>query len=126
VAIAPQLRTLLDAEGGFTVDPTTGQRAPGGIAVCLDPRPSASFGRRDWTDGRIIRWLTDAAPHLARPGRFAGGWLEPSSGRVCLDVVTVLPRGRLPTAFHAGRLAGQRSVFDLDRRLLVPIPVHRT
>jgi hypothetical protein len=125
VVIAPQLRTLLDAEGGFTVDPTTGQRPPTGIAVCLDPRPSASFGRRDWTDGRITRWLANAAPHLARPGRFAGGWLEPSSGRVCLDVVAVLPHRRLPTAFRAGRLAGQRSVFDLDRRLLLPIPARR-
>jgi len=78
VVIAPHLRALLDIEGGFTVDPATGRRADAGIAVCVDPHPSAMFGHRDWTDGRVARWLVDVAPHLSRPGHYAGGgWSRP-------------------------------------------------
>jgi hypothetical protein len=122
VVIARHLRARLAAEGGFTVDARTGRHACDGIAVCVDPWASASLGPREWTEHLLSGWLRDAAPHLARPGRYAGGWVEPVSGRVWLDVVTVVPRTALRTALRAGRRAGQRSVFDLDRRRVVAIP----
>jgi hypothetical protein len=122
VVLAPKLRALLAVEGGFTVNAVTGRHARGGIAVCVHPEASAPLGPREWTDHRLSRWLRDTAPHLVRPGRYAGGWLEPATGQVCLDVVTVMPGAALRAALGAGRLAGQRSVFDLDRRRVVVIP----
>jgi hypothetical protein len=123
--MAPHLRSLLEAEGGFTIDPATGDRVRCGIAVCVDPRPSASFFHRQWSDRWVTRWLAEAGAELARPGRYAGGWLDPSSGRVWLDVVTVVPRSRRRVALHHGRLAGQHNAFDLDRCELLPIPAAR-
>lgn len=120
--IAPRhLRRLLDAHGGFTLDPRSGEPIRRGLSVCLDPARARTFRRAAWSDLIVSHWLQEHTTELRRAGRFVGGWLDPERGEVCLDVVRVVPRLARPAAVLLARQRGQRSVYDLYANRLVPV-----
>ena len=124
--IAPRrLRRLLDADGGFTLDPRSGEPVRRGLSVCLDPTRARSFRRAAWSDAVVSNWLLEHTSELRRAGRFLGGWLDAERDEVCLDVVRVMPRIARPVALLLARQRGQRSVYDLCADRLLSIAAGR-
>jgi hypothetical protein len=111
------LRRLLRVHGGFTIDPRSGRPVGRGISVCADPDLALSLA--GWDDGAVTRWLAAHAASYRRPGFYVGGWTDPASGRVWLDVVRLLPAALLRIALEIARVHEQRGVFDLARGQLV-------
>ncbi|USX51234.1 hypothetical protein [Lentzea sp. HUAS12] len=120
---ADRLSVLAEAlsvpDGGFTVDPVTGADVSGGYAVSIHPEREQVFDR-PVTGDDLAAYVGAAARVLARQGRVLGGWHDPESGRVHLDVSVVVPD--LANAFSLGRCAGQLAVYDFASGKSVPIP----
>lgn len=110
-----RLRRLIARDGGFTVARTDGTPARAGISVCTRPSRSLAFDWLDWDDHRVDAWLRDRATERVWPSPFIGGWLDPRSNTVWLDVVRVVPSRLRPAACLIGRAMGQHCVFDLGR-----------
>jgi hypothetical protein len=120
--IAPRrLRRLLDANGGFTLDPRSGSHITRGLSVCLDPDRAWGFRRSAWDDERVAGWLAAHAAELRRDRRYLGGWLDAGGDHVWLDVVRVVPRLAMPLAVRLARQRGQRSVYDLSDGRIVAV-----
>ena len=116
-----RLRGLLDADGGFTLDPRTACPVQRGMSVCMDPGRSTSFPRWAWDESHVLGWLQAHAGELQRRGRYLGGWVDPEHDRVWLDVVRVLPSTTRPLAELIGRWHRQHCLFDLGEGRLVPL-----
>lgn len=116
-ALVALLRARLTTFGGFTVEHRRGRPARSGVAVCADPGLTLRFPWLRWDDAGVAGWVTRSRWAISRrtaTGLCLGGWLDPASGLVWLDVVQVVPaddagRARALAAHHA-----QRAVFDLD------------
>ncbi|MBE1574799.1 hypothetical protein ACFORH_42670 [Amycolatopsis roodepoortensis] len=120
---AARLAAIADAltvpDGGFTVDPATGDAARTGYAVAVHPE------YEHICDGHVTAedladYLIRTRHVLALPGRVFGGWCDPGTRRVYLDVSAVV--ATLHAALELGRDAGQRAVFDLDAATSIPVP----
>lgn len=106
-------------DGGFTVDPVTGADVTTGCAVSVDPYYERVYDR-PVTGDDLAAYLTSAQRAFTLPRRVLGGWRDPESGRVHLDVSVVVET--LAEALVLGRSAGQLAVFDLDAGKSVPVP----
>jgi hypothetical protein len=111
------LHELLQDHGGFTINPRSGRRVDRGISVCADPHLSLRLS--GWDDVAVAGWLTVHAASYTRPDRYVGGWSDPTTGHLWLDVVRLLPSALLHAALHVAHTHGQRGVFDLSRHALV-------
>jgi hypothetical protein len=114
------LRRLIERDGGFTLDLPTGRRVSDGISVCSRPWRSLRFRRDAWDDDLVEGWLATINV-TGRRTRHVGGWLDPRSDHVWLDLVRVVPPTMRPVACAVARLFKQRCVFDLGRRELVTV-----
>lgn len=112
---AIMLRHLIVSEGGFTVRHDDGHRVEHGISVCTRPSRSFAFVLSHWNDGAVDRWLADRAREYGWRSRCIGGWLDPRSDTVWLDVVRIVPAELGPVACLVGRALQQHCVFDLGR-----------
>jgi hypothetical protein len=117
---ASRLRRLIEQDGGFTLDLSTGRRVLHGISVCSRPWRSLRFRREAWDDALVDRWLATISVE-GRRTRHVGGWVDPRSDHVWLDLVRVVPPRMRPVACTVARLYGERGVFDLGRRELVSV-----
>ncbi|MDX8028812.1 hypothetical protein SK803_01255 [Lentzea sp. BCCO 10_0856] len=106
-------------DGGFTIDPATGAAVGDGYAVSVDPFYERTHDR-PITARDLAAYLTTAQRALRLPRRVLGGWRDPESGRVHLDVSVVVPT--LAEALELGRSAGQIAVFDLAAGKSTPVP----
>lgn len=121
--LAAMAAALSVPDGGFTVDPDTSTDARTGYAVSIYPACERVYLRRVTADDLAdYLTLTPAFFALMRPGRVFGGWRDPDTGRIHLDVSAVLPT--VDAAFDLGRRAGQLAVFDLAAGHSIPIPAH--
>ncbi|OKI38876.1 hypothetical protein A6A25_01345 [Saccharothrix sp. CB00851] len=105
-------------DGGFTVDPTTGADVTAGYAVSVDPYWERVHEHPVTADD-LAAYLATARRAFALPRRVLGGWRDPNSGRIYLDVSVVVPT--LAEALELGRSAGQLAVFDLTARKSIPV-----
>jgi hypothetical protein len=112
-----RLRALLARHGGFTLDPRLGTAAAHGISVCTDPHLSLNLS--GWDSATVAAWLAERAWAYHRPGCYVGGWSNPATDDIWLDVVRLLPVTSLHAALRAAHEHGQHGVFDLGRRQLV-------
>jgi hypothetical protein len=106
-------RTLFLPDGGFSADLRGGFLIRTGYAVAVHPEHAWVF------DSRVSGWeLRDfivlARDALAAPGRVLGGWRDPDTGRIHLDVSVVLPG--LGEAMSLARRTRQLAVFQLSER----------
>ncbi|MEP7113335.1 MAG: hypothetical protein ABI862_08725 [Ilumatobacteraceae bacterium] len=108
-----RLLELLDLDGGFTVRLRSGAFVSSGISVCTRPSQSMSFARHEWDDRVVDEWVMSAAAQPIWRSSAIGGWLDPSSGTVWLDVVRVVPAPFRMIAMLLGRASNQHCVFDL-------------
>jgi len=111
-----RLHELLDRNGGFTVRVRTGRAVASGISVCTRPSRSISFARDQWSDHIVDQWVMTAAAQPAWRPTAIGGWVDPASGTIWLDLVRVVPAPLRTLATLIGRASKQRCVFDLGRR----------
>jgi hypothetical protein len=115
-----RMRALLDRHGGFTIEPRSGAAMDHGVSVCTEPHFSLHLP--GWDTRLVAGWLAARADDYLRPGCYVGGWADPASNDVWLDVVRLLPVTWLHAALRAADQHGQRGVFDLCHRRLVLVP----
>lgn len=115
------LRTMIEADGGFTVDFADGRPVAHGISVCARPSTSLAFPLRHWDDWIVNGWLAERQAESRWRSRYIGGWLDPRSDTVWLDVVRVVSPKMGPVACLLGRAMQQHCVFDLGRRQTVSL-----
>jgi hypothetical protein len=114
-AASRRLQQLIDSHGGFTLRLRTGALVPSGISIATRPSRSLTFPRTSWSDEQVTSWLAEAAGEPSWRCASIGGWLDPRSQMVWLDVVRVVPAAfRLPACL-VGRMMRQHCVFDLGR-----------
>ncbi|WP_162788481.1 hypothetical protein [Amycolatopsis albispora] len=120
-----RLSAMADAlsvpDGGFTVDPVTGADVRTGYAVSVHPECERVLDH-PVTAMDLASYVADRAATLERPRRVLGGWHDPDTGHVYLDVSIVVATEA--AARRRGRLAGQKAVFDLaaGESRLIPRP----
>ncbi|WP_285500664.1 hypothetical protein [Actinokineospora sp. NBRC 105648] len=122
-----RLLSLSDAlsvpDGGFSIDPRTGADLRIGYAVAIHPEHERIFTNRV-TAGDLIEYVADVADTLARPGRVLGGWRDPDSGSVYLDVSAVV--STLAEAWSLAVRYNQLAVFDLASMMSVQVATTNT
>ena len=118
-----RLAELADAcrvpDSGFTVDPVSGVTPRAGFAVSVHPQYEHITDAPVTADD-LAAYLTRHAPILTVAGRAFGGWHNPATGRVYLDVSIVVPT--LAEALDHGRAARQLSVCDLATGACIDVP----
>lgn len=104
-------------DGGFTVGPKGGCLRAGYVVAAhpgyeriLDSHASMAELRESIENFLIER---------AAPGRMVGGWHNPATGRIHLDVC-VITRSR-STALAIARVRHQFAVFDLARSVVIRV-----
>lgn len=114
-AIADALSVL---DGGFSIDPNDGSDVRCGYAVAVHPEHECVYERRV-TSSDIHEYISHAKDALSLPGRVLGGWCDPATGRVYLDVsvVTVDLREAMALAVKAKQLA----IFDFSAMASIPV-----
>jgi hypothetical protein len=105
-------------DGGFSVDLRDGSHVRTGFAVAVHPECERVFDGT-CTDADIREYLGTAHRALALPGRVLGGWRDPVTGRVYLDVSVVART--LADAMALARDNGQLAVFDFAGMVSVPV-----
>ncbi|GAA1048738.1 hypothetical protein [Arthrobacter russicus] len=110
------VKTMREPDGGFTWSPVTGIVPTLGFAVSPFPKRSKTVDLAGMSDVQIIAAVRDYATQnndlLAKPGYYLGGWNDPATGIVYLDVSTVLDN-----PFQARKLcltSAQIAFFDLQ------------
>jgi hypothetical protein len=83
------------------------------VSVCADPTATLAFPMHDWDDDQVGSWVRTSMERLDGSDLHLGGWLDPSTDVVFLDIVRIYPSHRHHDALRAGRSAHQKAVFDL-------------
>jgi hypothetical protein len=107
------LRRFVESAGGFTLHHRTGEPASAGVSVCATPEASLSFPLSAWDDAEVAAWFHTWAARIRGSDLHLGGWLDPVTQWVSLDVVRVYPAHRRDDAVRQGRALHQDAVFDL-------------
>lgn len=106
------LTRLRDPDGGFTYDPRTDAEPTEGFALSVHPERSKVFASAsEVTKQALAEYTIKNWDLLSQSGNHIGGWNDPQTGKVYLDVATVKP-----TAAEAEALAlnhDQIAYFDL-------------
>lgn len=130
---AMRSQDLKSPDGGFTLNPINGQipkglgdgQGNGPYAVALgknfndqfkasvDMFQSNANGHSSAGD-RIAQFIRDNARQLGEPNMWLGGWHDPATGIVHLDVTEVLPKGSLGQATALGAERNQIAITDLS------------
>jgi hypothetical protein len=124
VVAADVLRGLVAQQGGFTVELRTGTPVRRGISVCTRPTSSVVFPWSAWNDSAVEAWLvacTTVIGTRSSHSAYVGGWRDPVSDEVWLDIVSVVASVHRHAAVELARTLRQYGVFDLDRRELVDL-----
>lgn len=106
-------------DGGFTVDPRTGREITDGYAVSVHEERSKDVPEPDLTPADLETYVDNNDDLFADQHNEFGGWNDPRTNRVWLDVSTVVDDER--TAVALGRAHDQIAVFDLGHGKEIPI-----
>ncbi|MET9225582.1 hypothetical protein [Lentzea sp. NPDC003310] len=115
-AMADALSVL---DGGFSVDPRDGSDVRCGYAVAAHPEHERVYERR-MTSSDIHEYVSRSKSALSLPGRVLGGWCDPMTGRVYLDVSVVT--AELSEALTLAAETGQLAIFDFAAMTSIPVP----
>lgn len=107
-------------DGGFSVDPNDGSDVRIGYAVAVHPEHEHIFCGRV-TSNDLHEYIASVKNVLALPGRVLGGWCDPATGHVYLDVSVVT--ADLSKAMTLARETGQLAIFDFFAMKSVPVAV---
>lgn len=120
VRISAMADALSVPDGGFSVDPSDGSDVRIGYAVAVHPEHERVF-RRCVTSNDLHEYIAQAKYSLSLPGRVFGGWCDPVTRRVYLDVSVVTTD--LSEAMSLARETQQLAVFDFSAMESVPVAV---
>jgi hypothetical protein len=119
-----RISTMADAlsvpDGGFSVNPADGSDVRTGYAVAVHPEYEHIYDERV-TSNDIHAYIARAKDALSLPGRVLGGWCDPVSKRVYLDVSVVTPD--LSEAMTLARETAQLAIFDFSTMESIPVAV---
>lgn len=121
-----RISTMADAlsvpDGGFSVNPGDGSDVRTGYAVAVHPEYERIYDGRV-TSNDLHQYIAQAKDALSLPGRVLGGWCNPATGRVHLDVSVVTPH--LFYAMKLARETAQLAIFDFStmESISVAVPV---
>ena len=99
---AEAMVSALEPDGGFTIDPRTGQSMTTGFFVSPHPELERAVQAQDLTVSDLANFIHDNQAILQRPGNFLGGWHDPETGIISLDIST-----RTETAQQARTIAAE-------------------
>lgn len=106
-------------DGGFTYQPLTGAEPKTGYALSIFPDRSFATDAKDLSLDDLDGYLDKNADLLADPNNYVGGWHDPATGKVFLDVSRVVT-----DEYEAATLArrhDQIAYFDLGRGASVTV-----
>lgn len=98
-------------DGGFTYHAVTGAQPTTGYALSLHKDRERVVKAQDVTYANLWNYAKDNWDLLNQDGNYFGGWHDPESGNVFLDVSTVV-NGSAEAA-KLGKANGQLAYFDL-------------
>jgi hypothetical protein len=114
VSHVPQLASRLTESGGFTFDPRAGRFIEGqGFAVANPPGNKAVIIEgADNVEDAIQQAMAQNRNLLKKPGMMLGGWRDPETGKVFLEVSEVAPTRE--RALQLAKDRNEKAVFDLS------------
>ena len=89
--IRPFYDRLAKKGGGFTYQPRIDSEPKTGFAVSIYPKDSFSKPAADFTANDLVDYLVAHKDMLSNPQVHVGGWNDPDSGRIFLDLSVVVP-----------------------------------
>ncbi|MFC0433386.1 hypothetical protein [Kutzneria buriramensis] len=104
--------------GGFTIAPTTCATITTGYAVSVHPEHEKIITRRV-TALDLHHYVSTVRDALALPGRVFGGWRDPDTGSIYLDVSMVTPS--LAEALELALRYDQLAVYDFATGESIPV-----
>jgi hypothetical protein len=107
-------------DGGFSVDPSDGSDVRTGYAVAVHPEHEHVFDGRV-TSNDLHEYIARTKDALTLPDRVLGGWRDPGTGRVYLDVSIVI--GDFSEAMTLARKSAQVAIFDFFAMASIPVAV---
>lgn len=116
--IARVVHQQTNEDGGCTISPEKGDLAgQPGYAVSMYPERERVVPLDDFTACVLSKYMRDNDDLLDRHGYALGTWIN--EGSVYLDIVRVVPD--LWSAMEAGFLHKQKAIFDLEKRVEIPL-----
>lgn len=109
---------LAEPDGGFTIDVRTGREVAAGYAVSIFPQHSLELPLADATPAALCHYIEQHADVLADPHNRLGGWHDPETGRIWLDISLVL--ADRDEAIKWAEAANQIAIFDLGNFESIP------
>lgn len=100
-----------EPDGGFTVNPRNGKDVNTGFAVAIYPERSKEIPHEIVNKDTIHQYVSDNKDLLRQDGNMVGGWHDPDSGNVWLDVSRVT--GNKQEAIDLAKQHNQIAIFDL-------------
>lgn len=117
VTLVAMADALTVPDGGFSIDPRTGADTSRGFAVSVHPECERMFDR-DITADDLFVYLVEMAGTLSLPDRVWGGWRDPATGHVFLDVSVVVDSRIRALTLAAAH--DQRAIFDFSACASIP------
>jgi hypothetical protein len=114
-AMADALSVL---DGGFSVDPSDGSDIRTGYAVAVHPEHERTYDGHV-TSNDLLEYIAQAKDALSLPGRVLGGWCDPATSRVYLDVSVVT--ADLSEAMTLAQETAQLAIFDFSAMESIPV-----
>jgi hypothetical protein len=118
---AERLLASIESSGGFTIRRRTGTFREHGVCVATRPHAELTFHLSDWTNEMIDEWIVSLAKEPRWRASHIGGWVDPISGQVVLDVVRVIPCRLKRLAFVIGRITKQDYAFNLSEHKVMSL-----
>ena len=114
-----QVANLAEPDGGFTVDPVTGESIVHGLSVggqCQSSITPATDFFADPEQGKaVIRdFIKSNADLFSQDDIKLGGWHDPDSGNVFLDGVHIFPQAERDAAIAEAQANNEIAIADLD------------
>lgn len=120
--LSPFVERLKAPDGGFTYSPTTTAEPKTGYAVSPYPERSRVFTAEEFAQQPtklVMQYVVQNWDVLQQPEHYLGGWHDPESGKIFLDIsiVKATPEAATATALAHDQIA----YFDLDKKQSVDV-----
>lgn len=109
---------LQEPDGGFTINPRTGEAVTSGYAVAMFPERSKEVAVRDVTAADLKSYVDNNRSVLDTDGNMFGAWHDPETGIAWLDVSRVTAGKE--TAIALAKKQNQIAIFDFSTFESVP------